>query len=676
MATEGEEYESDPEEAMAALAMRRREASDDEEGDRGERGKMPAGRVLIGSDVESDGQGGAEVYEEEESEIEEEEEEEEEGEEEYEDGVEEEEFDEKGSERGEVAAASAATALEAAAVAESGGGESAHGKDHGEEEEKKVNEPFAVPTAGAFYMHDDRFQDDRSGRHRRTSAGRRLWESKDNRAWVHDRFEEMNLQEVHYNNEERRRNGKGRFRGRGGYRGTGRGYVRGNGSRTFGDVNNQNRNNKVFRGRGPRRYEPPAKNNKEMPAVQDKQSGKSIDTTSNSNSGRVPTHSSNVQHDLVLPRKHVFASSLNSASPPFYPSRSSNQDVSIAHKRDTLTGITNRNLQSSVLSKENLSTSHSTASMRGKAIAEPNGPDRSFIDDSIHSVSGKQFNNVQLQSSGSPILLDTRQSAQTRSQGRGPITSGPLNYQPAVSLNQVNKGSAQTQISAVQQRSIQSPVQPAPRGSSQQLVHRPGSGTQASLTQASSTNSSEVGDMESPPGSSKSKTALAGKDKESIQGSGKGSFLYGGGQIIGATGPMGLAHGDQSFSATPALLPFMQFGGQHHGGLGVPAVGMALPGYVAQPQLGFGNSEMTWVPVLAGAGGALGASYCSPYIAVDGGFYPRSSGQTSSSGGSKETSTNKPNNTWKPPQKPEPVSDEFGQRQSKPRRYSEMSFSQ
>ena len=36
----------------------------------------------------------------------------------------------------------------------------------------------------------------------------------------------------------------------------------------------------------------------------------------------------------------------------------------------------------------------------------------------------------------------------------------------------------------------------------------------------------------------------------------------------------------------------MQFGGQHPGGL--PAVGMAFPGYVAQPQLGLGNSEMTW----------------------------------------------------------------------------------
>lgn len=33
----------------------------------------------------------------------------------------------------------------------------------------------------------------------------------------------------------------------------------------------------------------------------------------------------------------------------------------------------------------------------------------------------------------------------------------------------------------------------------------------------------------------------------------------------------------------------MQFGGQHNGGIGVPAVGMALPGYVAQPQLGFGK---------------------------------------------------------------------------------------
>lgn len=36
----------------------------------------------------------------------------------------------------------------------------------------------------------------------------------------------------------------------------------------------------------------------------------------------------------------------------------------------------------------------------------------------------------------------------------------------------------------------------------------------------------------------------------------------------------------------------MQFPGQPNDG--VPAVGMALPGYVAQPQMGFGSSEMQW----------------------------------------------------------------------------------
>ncbi|KAF3455804.1 hypothetical protein FNV43_RR00446 [Rhamnella rubrinervis] len=41
-------------------------------------------------------------------------------------------------------------------------------------------------------------------------------------------------------------------------------------------------------------------------------------------------------------------------------------------------------------------------------------------------------------------------------------------------------------------------------------------------------------------------------------------------------------------------LAFMQFGGQHPGGIGVPAVGMAFLGYVAQSQLGLANSEMTW----------------------------------------------------------------------------------
>ncbi|CAI9300012.1 unnamed protein product [Lactuca saligna] len=62
---------------------------------------------------------------------------------------------------------------------------------------------------------------------------------------------------------------------------------------------------------------------------------------------------------------------------------------------------------------------------------------------------------------------------------------------------------------------------------------------------------------------------------------------------------------DQNFPGAPTFLPVVQFAGQHPGGLGVPAVGMAFPGYVTQPN-GMGNSEMTWLPILAGATGAFG----------------------------------------------------------------------
>lgn len=671
MAMEGEEeeYESDPEEAMMPLAMRRREASDDEQGDGDGRDKKPISWARIGSDSESDGQGAPQVYDDEESDIEEEREEEEEiDEEEVEehDG----EYEETGSGGGVDVGGVEAVVEAGLAVMESGAEavDVTRGNNQGTEEAKKENEPCAVPTAGAFYMHDDRFEDNGRGRHRRTSVWRKLWESKDNRAWRHDKFEEMNLQDAHY--DEERRNRKGHSRGQGRFRGAGRGYVRGNRPRTYDDSTNQSYNYRGVRGRGPRRYESATRNKKEMPSTQNKQYGKSLDTPSNTNSRRVFTVTSNLQPDMVLPQKQVFASSLSSASPPFYPLGSSIHDISVTQKRDTLM----ENFQSSVFREENLSISHST-SIRGKSIAEPNGLERSYMNDSA-TVIGKQLNSLQLQSSGSSSTLGGRQPAQPYSQGNSTSLSGQLNYQSTTSVNQVNRGSAQSQSSVIQQRAVQIPVQTTLRGSPKQLSQHPGSISQLSITQASSTNSSEVGELESPPGSSKSNTALVSKGKDGIQGSGKGSFLHNGAQVIGATGAVGIAHGDQNFSATPALLPVMQFGGQHHGGLGVPAVGMAVPGYVAQQQLGFGNSEMTWMPVLAGAAGALGASYCSPYFAVDGGYYSRSAGQTSSTGGSKETSNNKPKNIWKLPQRPELVGDEFGERQNKPRRYSEMNFGQ
>lgn len=46
-------------------------------------------------------------------------------------------------------------------------GEFSHeNEDAKNEGEKKEMEPYAVPTAGAFYMHDDRFRDSVGGRNR------------------------------------------------------------------------------------------------------------------------------------------------------------------------------------------------------------------------------------------------------------------------------------------------------------------------------------------------------------------------------------------------------------------------------------------------------------------------------------------------------------------------------
>lgn len=41
------------------------------------------------------------------------------------------------------------------------------------------------------------------------------------------------------------------------------------------------------------------------------------------------------------------------------------------------------------------------------------------------------------------------------------------------------------------------------------------------------------------------------------------------------------------------------------------------------------------LPVLTGAAGALGATYCPPYIAVDGSYNARPPGQISSTGSSR-----------------------------------------
>uniref|UniRef100_A0A2P2M0Q2 Uncharacterized protein n=1 Tax=Rhizophora mucronata TaxID=61149 RepID=A0A2P2M0Q2_RHIMU len=329
-------------------------------------------------------------------------------------------------------------------------------------------------------------------------------------------------------------------------------------------------------------------------------------------------------------------------------------------------GVASRNLHSPVIEESFPIQQHNLVT-RGKNM-------QLYIDDSINPGTGKPLNNTQMGSS----LVNTMQSAQSKAQGKGVVLSGQMTYQPMPPNNPVSRVPSSTMLHGAQRSAAQNQVSPSVQVPGQQLGQHSGSGSQASPPKTPvSTNSYETGEVDSASESSKSKNALVAKGKGSIQGSGRGSFLYGGAQVMGATGNMSVGNGDQNFPGTPAFLPVMQLGGQHPGSMGVPAVGMAFPGYVAQPQLGMGNSEMTWLPLLAGAAGALGPKYCSPYIAVDGAYHARPSGQISSMGpSSKETNNNKPNNEWKlQSQRLEPGSDEFGHRQ-KPRRYSEMDFKQ
>ncbi|CAO2208567.1 unnamed protein product [Urochloa humidicola] len=627
--------------------MRRREASDDEGSEDG----RP--RARIGPDQDDDGQGAPEAYDEEDEEYYDEEEEEVgEGFEEYE--------------------GRAPPPME-----DGGGGQEPRGEDgvageeglaleeaKGEGEEKE-QEPFAVPTSGAFYMHDDRFQEENRGRRRRMFGGRKLWDAKDDQAWVHDRFEEMNLQDDRY---EDQRMSRGRFRGRGGRgkaRGGGRGFPRGGKNRNYQeDGNTQNQPPKVVRGRGPRRYEAVARNSREVVGSQRKQAARFREPTPNTAAARDSGQVSHTQPEVAPPKKNVINSSLNSASPPFYPSGASNQDFPVAaQRRDIQTGGSNKVFPSSMKMDDN-SKLQSGPMGKGRTSMDYGGRDRFHADGPVRSSPGRA--STASLNSGFTSSVNPGQSPIVRASGGSSNTGISSNNQPTSSFHQIPRISTQMQshTPVMHPKSGQVPNQSAVR-TPQPLIHR---SNNSSPVQHQPVKSTESGENGSYPGQNNSK-ATSAVVKANNQETGMGSFMYGGAQVIGAAG---LSQGDQNFPGTPALLPVMQFGGQHPGGPGVPTIGMALPGYVAQQQMGMGNNEMTWLPLLAGAAGAFGGSY-PPYIALDPSFYSRSSGQTSSSAPSREPTANRGS---KSPPRNDIGNEELDQRQNKPRRYSEMNFSQ
>ncbi|OEL20231.1 hypothetical protein BAE44_0018757, partial [Dichanthelium oligosanthes] len=671
----GEEYESDLDDAPLPAVRRRDAASDDEGEEDDEDGGMPLRRRKAGSDADSDGQGAAEVYNEGAYE---------EGEE-YEEYKEEyEEFEDRGGRRRVVASEAVAAAGQEEVEAGDGEVEKADEAAPGEEdEEKKGNEPYAVPTTGAFYMHDDRFQEGRGrgrGRQRRILNSRKLWSPKEDQAWVHDRFDEMDLHEFHGDNP--KRNQGGHFRGRGGgpggrTRGISRGNFRGNRSRTYyhdssknysyvpkeshnyhdntknarhasydnvknrvpkpsrahyddvknhdtvpkesrtyyGDTKSQkNTPPRVVRGRGSKRYQPRLRSNAVISSGQNNKSQSLEDTSSDTNLGQNQAQTSNSRPEQVHPIKPTIASNLNSASPPFYPSRSSNQEFPFSQGG-------NAQLSNTLL--------------RGKAFV----PSVGHVEAAMKGMNRPALHPAALSS------------------------NGPF----PVATNQVNRDYVQPARSVVQQNPVQSPTHCAPRMPAQMFGARFGNSNKISPVQP--TISSDDTKISSPSGSNKFDSRSTVKGQPGDQGEERTSFLYGGAHVLGGTGAMGLTLGDQNFHGTSALLPVMQFGGQRPAGPGVPSIGMALPGFVSQQQLGVSNSEMTWLPILTGGSGALGAPYGSPYIAVDGSYYSRSSEQASSSVSIRESGANNASSLLKSQEITEAATDEFSQRQNKPRRY-------
>lgn len=264
---------------------------------------------------------------------------------------------------------------------------------------------------------------------------------------------------------------------------------------------------------------------------------------------------SNVESESVPARRQVFASSLNSASPPFYPSGSSNKDITLMPKRDIQGGSSNRSFNT-VAMDDGSSVPKTNALLRGKNIAQSVGMDKLYIDESINPGTGKALTNLQMPLSGSSIV-GTTQSPPTRAQGKGLAIPGQTNYQPNPPHNQVNRVSPSTQFHTVQRSPSQSRVQPFVQAAIQQSSQRPGSGSQASSPPKTvlSINSYEPGEVESPSESNKSKVSLVGNGKGNAQGTGRGSVMYGGSQVMGASGSMAVGRGDQNFPGTPTFLP-------------------------------------------------------------------------------------------------------------------------
>lgn len=489
------------------------------------------------------------------------------------------------------------------------------------EEEKKEAEPFVVPTAGAFYMHDDRFRGVAGARPRRGVGGsRKLWEAKDEKPWVHDLFEELNMRDDSYRDDGSFRGGRGRSRARG--RASGdrhRGWV----GKLASDSEELNIN-RARRGRGKGR--PVRSEGADHSRADESGFSATKGTQENTASTNSEGQDENIKHEFTAPPRKVGAGSLNSASPPFFPS----------------SAIQPKTVEGSESNPANVQRSTKGRDRGTKASSQV------FVAKS--GASGGSGRGLHI----------------------GALHSSPQSQQPV--MPSTNQTTTNMRNSSNQS---QPPLVPSVQPQSQQAQAHETQGPGAVIHVSAASSPANLG-QSVQPARLRSTGGRGGRGANAqVVGGRGGPYAYHGGASTGMNNVVQKV--DPGFAPPiPGVGPVaVQYGGHSPAGMPLPAVGMAMPNYSGQPQFGFPNSEVTWIPVLAG-GGTIGAGYATPYMTMEGTPPPMYFSQPAPQPPSFRPTGNgsKPGGLWKPPPNQELGSDEFGHRQSKPRRYSEMNFGQ
>uniref|UniRef100_A0A0E0JNC2 Btz domain-containing protein n=1 Tax=Oryza punctata TaxID=4537 RepID=A0A0E0JNC2_ORYPU len=556
-----EEYESDLDDAPLPAVRRRAAASDDDEGG-GAMGSSAPWSVAgsdLDPDSDSDGQGAAEMYDEEEEE----------------ESV----YDEEGSQECDELEARGGGVGGGEALEDEGkyGDEEAdgvvaalgdEGKYDGEEAEgqadveaavegaevvNKEGEAQAVPTIGAFYMHDDRFLDPENGRHgsqRKVFSGQKLWYPKDDngrrprgsfRAWDgcrtrgydHVYLERTLSPSYSYDDREEYKYVPKEPRTFFATTGDHKSFLK-ESNNMYGNANNYRRvpskfhtcydhgdtknsayvqtgshtyygNAKGFtgahdgyRGRASKPYIPHSNSAPEIYSGQYIRS-QNEDSSSNAERGKHPSQTLGFRTEKNFPMKQTSLSNLNSASPSLYHSRSSHQEQPFIQRGKAPPVMFSKLFTSSVRIAHSSLKPQSRPVYRVKAVV-PSGRGNGL--DSLCMVATEDIDNPGSNLSG----------------------SASDNY------SQNSKSSDQRTV--YQERSIHRPFQSTSRVSIQEFCPKPASTTQI---QSHVTSSYEDTETIISPGlvNSLMSSAVKTRLKEEVE---RPSFTYDEGHVHGVTG--------------------------------------------------------------------------------------------------------------------------------------------